>query len=101
MWLLIGPAIYEPSTNPHIQPDDPLSHWTTERKFDSREACEQFKTDYVETALKMFRVVEKNPEAMKAASKKQHLDPRYMKTLVERMEEEQCVAGNDPRLKTK
>lgn len=101
MWLLISPVIYEPTTNPHIQPNDPMSRWTIERRFASREACEQFKTDYVETALKMFRVVEKNPEAMKEASEKQHLDPRYMKTLVQRMEREQCIASDDPRLKAK
>jgi len=103
VWCLIRPAIYDPINNPHLQPTDPLSRWQIQRKFDSRDACEKFKSDYDDTMLKMLRVVQEHPEDLKKLSEdpQHHFDPRYLKAATRSLELERCINSDDSRLKGK
>ncbi|HVN63689.1 MAG TPA: hypothetical protein VMT58_03550 [Candidatus Binataceae bacterium] len=62
-WYLMIPRMYDLNSNPHVQPNDPVSHWGKIRDFHCEHNCE---------------TVYKTKEACEHAAAFQHLQGRKM-----------------------
>jgi hypothetical protein len=92
-WYLMIPPI--DATN-KIDVKAPLLTWRKSMKFDSQDQCEDSLKDVIEHPT--------TPAEYQAAAKatlKARMKPLTQAEMTKRMKESQCVAEDDPRLKTK
>ena len=104
-WMVMTPKIYDGDTNPHIQPNDPLSLWVNESNiccttpetdnFHSKSVCEKEAGDTRHLG-KILADHLKDPDIQKRLTS---LRRQQLNAELESYAYAQCVSTDDARLK--
>lgn len=92
-WYLMIPPI---GADNKVDANAPLSQWRKGVSFNSQKECDDSLKDAVQNPM--------TPDEYKDAAKqtrKAKMKPLSMSEMIKRTQESQCVAADDPRLKTK